>query len=505
MRGDQSGAHSRSPMGPKGRKTSLGGALRWTTELRSACRRAGSWERSWQPTSATEPSNTSETNQGVLVEDTACSFLRFPIIRYRTILRKQERAAGKERLSFQLEARGGQAVEAPPKQAIDEHHDRRHNERRSQQHIEAAGVAGAADGAAETRGRNNPSLKGKIFRDDAGVPRAARCGYHAGDEVRKNPWQDEVAPAIPGAEAVDLRGFLEVRGDGHGAGDDVEEDVPLRAEEHQQHGGYLDAASEAQQKKKNNREQDGGRNGSNHLHQRLCDARQAGIRTDGHADGNRPKRAENERGINSEKSERGAFQEFAIVLRAKIGQFAPRVENRKPQTDQNTCGKQIADPAAQLVLFRSGKSFRGAAGAANVSESEPVEDGLNYKPLQAEHDPSAADAHEKRALRSAGAFHPFDCKHVRPNDDGAPNELIEENDYGNHGGDTPENRARVAMARRRLKKRAKAGKAKVALAEDEHFAGHEKEPAAGDRHNVIPNKTDGGKRQGEVGERRPRG
>jgi len=36
------------------------------------------------------------------------------------------------------------------------------------------------------------------------------------------------------------------------------------------------------------------------------------------------------------------------------------------------------------------------------------------------------------------------------------------------------------MARRRLKKRAKAGEAKVAIAEDEHLAGHEKKPAAGD-------------------------
>jgi len=53
----------------------------------------------------------------------------------------------------------------------------------------------------------------------------------------ENAGQDQVAPAIPGAEAVDLRGCLEVRGNGRGAGDDVEEDVPLRAEEHQEHGG----------------------------------------------------------------------------------------------------------------------------------------------------------------------------------------------------------------------------------------------------------------------------
>src|SRR5467141_3861427 len=138
--------------------------------------------------------------------------------------------------------------------------------------VEAAGVAGATDGAAEAGGRNDSALEMKIFRDDAGVPSAARCGHHAGDEIRKNRGQDEVAPAIPGAEAVDFRGFLEVRGNGHGAGDDVKEDVPLRAEKHQEHGGNFEAAAEAKQKKKNNRKQGGGGNGSSHLHERLRDA-----------------------------------------------------------------------------------------------------------------------------------------------------------------------------------------------------------------------------------------
>src|SRR5712664_4333416 len=110
---------------------------------------------------------------------------------------------------------------------------------------------------------------------------------------------------------------------------------------------------------------------------------------------------------------------------------------------------------------------------------------------------------EQRGLRSAGTFDLLKLELVRPNDDGPPNKLIEENDDGNHRGDAPENRTGVAMARRRLKKRPKAGEAKVALAEDEHFAGHEKKPAAGDGHHGIPNKTDGGKRQVEFGEALP--
>src|SRR5258707_15752789 len=157
----------------------------------------------------------------------------------------------------------------------------------------------------------------KILRNDACVPRATRGGYHAGDEIRKNSRQDEVAPAIPGAEAVDLRGFLEVRGKGHGPGDDVEEDVPLRAEEHQEHGGNLEAAAEAKQKKKNNRKEGGGGNGSGHLHERLRDASQARLGTDGDADGNGPQRPEDERGVDAQKNQGGAFQEGWVVLQAQ--------------------------------------------------------------------------------------------------------------------------------------------------------------------------------------------
>src|SRR6267143_561066 len=169
-----------------------------------------------------EPNNNSEKHLAVLVKDITLSFLRFPIIRYRTILDKWESASGKERLSFQLEAGRGEAIEAAPQQAVDEHDDGGHDERRSEQHIEAAGVAGAADGAAEAGGRNDSALEMKIFRHDAGVPRAARGGHQAGDKIRKNARQDQVPPAIPGTKAVDLRGFLEVRGNGYGPRNDIE-------------------------------------------------------------------------------------------------------------------------------------------------------------------------------------------------------------------------------------------------------------------------------------------
>ena len=69
----------------------------------------------------------------------------------------------------------------------------------------------------------------KIFRNDAGVPRTAGSGDHAGDQIGENAGKNQVPPAIPGMETENLRNFLEVRGNGHGAGDYVEQNVPLRA------------------------------------------------------------------------------------------------------------------------------------------------------------------------------------------------------------------------------------------------------------------------------------
>src|SRR3979490_2125320 len=69
---------------------------------------------------------------------------------------------------------------------------------------------------------------------------------------------------------------------------------------------------------------------------------------------------------------------------------------------------------------------------------------------------------------------------------------------------TPQRIARVLpWLPARCRKRAKAGEAKVAIAEDEHLAGHEKKPAAGDGHHRIPDEADGGKGKIELGEALP--
>src|SRR5260370_38583454 len=116
-----------------------------------------------------EPNNNSEKHLAVLVKDITLSFLRFPIIRYRTILDKWESASGKGRLSFQLEAGGGEAIEAAPLQAVNEHGDGGHEGSGSEKPIEVARGRGNAGGSLRVGGPNDFALEKSNFPRQLGV------------------------------------------------------------------------------------------------------------------------------------------------------------------------------------------------------------------------------------------------------------------------------------------------------------------------------------------------
>jgi hypothetical protein len=60
-------------------------------------------------------------------------------------------------------------------------------------------------------------------------------------------------------------------------------------------------------------------------------------------------------------------------------------------------------------------------------------------------------------------------------------------------------RMSAALTRRKVS----AALSRSSIAEDEHFAGHQKKPAAGDGHHGIPDQTNGGKRKVKFGETLP--
>ena len=106
-----------------------------------------------------------------------------------------------------------------------------------------------------------------------GIPRTARGRHHAGDEIGKDAGKNQRGPALPAREVVERSSLAQVRGDGHRAGDHVEEDVPLRAEQHQRDGADAEAAADLDQADEQNGEEGRGRNGGQHLRERLNDAR----------------------------------------------------------------------------------------------------------------------------------------------------------------------------------------------------------------------------------------
>src|SRR5260370_2028155 len=170
----------------------------------------------------------------------------------------------------------------------------------------------------------------------------------------------------------------------------------------------------------------------------------------------------------------------------KTGEFARRMKNGEPQSNEHASGEQVADAAGQAVLLRSRESCHRASRAKSESPAEAVEDGLNEKAVQTQDNGSPAKKINHRVLLNAGALNLFELELVSPNDDRPPNELIEKHDDGDHTGDAPQNRAGVAVARGGLQERAKSLKANVAAAQRKQFARPYKKPAAPPSHHRMP-------------------
>ena len=89
-------------------------------------------------------------------------------------------------------------------------------------------------------------------------------------------------------------------------------------------------------------------------------------------------------------------------------------------------------------------------------------------------------------------FHLFELELVAPGNQRPPDELIGGHHDENDGDDSADQRANVAGVGRGLDIAAEAGKLEVDPVQRKHLAGHESEPAAGDRDDGVPHQADGG-------------
>ena len=98
---------------------------------------------------------------------------------------------------------------------------------------------------------------------------------------------------------------------------------------------------------------------------------------------------------------------------------------------------------------------------------------------------------ENARVGYVGGLHLLELEALAPGDHRPPDQLVDQHDDRDHRRQSPEDGAGVSGIGRGLQIRSKAGKAKVAVAQHEHLASHQEEPAAGHRHHGIPDQPDG--------------
>src|SRR5271166_2548722 len=410
--------------------------------------------------------------------------------------RCEERTASREKrvLSFERIARGGQPVHPPPDQAVDGDHHDGHDNRRSQQQIEIAGVAGTRDGSAQTNGGVRLVLQPEILSDDAGVPRAARSGDKTSDEIGEDSGQNQSAPALKAFELEQVRRFSQIGGNRHGARDYVEQDVPLRSQQQKQNGTEPQTAANSNEHQQHDGKQRRRRDRSRNLRQRLCNARQLGIESDGDTYRNCPRRADGKCRHYAEKRRAGADQHCAVLRGVQTGEHNDGARDRVQHRDH---GNRAAGPDLPGSRWRV---FVGGVMEAREMKREPLAQGSERFLAQPSQSPRPFDDAEKPGARRVGALHLLHLEFFCPRNYWPPHNLVEQHDDRDHGSNAPQDRLRVARAGRGLQIRAESWQTKVAVAQYEHLARHKEKPAACDRHHGVPHESNCSVRQLELRE-----
>ena len=124
------------------------------------------------------------------------------------------------------------------------------------------------------------------FGNYAGIPCAARGGDGAGYIVGENSRKHHFAPPFPSANMKRIGGLAEIGGKGRGASDDVEEYVPLSAENHQRTQPDIGRQIVVNDEKHRDGEEEVGRERGEKLGDRLDDLRHAWVQPDHDADRN---------------------------------------------------------------------------------------------------------------------------------------------------------------------------------------------------------------------------
>ena len=400
---------------------------------------------------------------------------------------------------LETEAPFGETVERPPHQAIAGHDHERHDADAQHDARIVAGSACFGDVGAEAGGLELGVAPARHLGDDAGVPRAARRGERAGDVVRQDPGQDDLAPPLPGAQAKQGRDLAQVGREGAGAGDDVEQDVPLRAQHHQRAEPDVGIEAPGDDDHDRHGEQHVGREGRQELRHRLHARGRPRTQPDPDADrhpddaGQRNQDRDAEQGQQAEPdrrqhvagAERGAREQHDVPQR--VGDDGKH--DQQPQAVGQTAGSGTA---------HGPRRPREAQRQLRYARGHPA-DGRRHAAHHLAAPPQIVDP----GARTLGRGGLLEAELIGPRHDRPEQQLVIGQDHRRHDDDGQDHRMDVLGVDRDREPRADARQLHRGVADRDRLRGDDEEPAARHRHHRIPDQAGRGERHLEPPETQP--
>ena len=359
---------------------------------------------------------------------------------------------------------------------------------------EVRGLGGLGDERAEAGRDQRPPAVADVLGDDARVPRAAGGGDEAGHQVREDRRQVERAPPAPAAEAVGVGRLAQVLRHRARAREDVEEDVPLRAEQHEQRRSPRRTA----RRRRGAPSSRAGRSSAPETRRRPGRAAGGGARRRGESPIQMPAGTAHSAPRSERAAVRRKVRPSAPAEREPLARPPARATRSTRCTAPQTARQQrhaiaTSQPTTRAIQRRrravaSAVRRAPAAGATRASAVPPARSSQassRERRSEVEHDASAAPP-PRRLL---------DLELLRPRERRSPDELVDDDDHDDHRDDGD------AIARRSPRSIATAmyepmpGQAEVAVAERERLGDGQEEPAARHRHHRVPDQPDRRRRQ----------
>src|SRR5271166_2926596 len=126
-----------------------------------------------------------------------------------------------------------EGIEPPPDQPVEQRDQHAHDGDAEHDTRKVAGLGRPGDIGTKARRRQMGVTPARDLRDNGGVPGTAGGGDGAGDVVGEDAGQDHLDPPAPALEVKAGSRLAQIAGEGAGACNHIEQDVPLRAEDHQ--------------------------------------------------------------------------------------------------------------------------------------------------------------------------------------------------------------------------------------------------------------------------------